>query len=385
MQRLHKIDLLSPRTSQYDVLHHFTRKLYEAFVRAGYSCRLLEKEEQLEIPKKDPPDLSIGFNGAPRNSSGQLFCDFLKVPHLACLVDPPYHFLYLYNSPFVITACDDRMGCRLLKTLGLQRTLFLPHAVEPELLQEKPLEPHFDVVMLATFIDFEKRRKEWRGKYPAPICKGMDSAAEMAFADPKVSFIAAFDLVMEGLHSSGKNFKEVNINEVLQDLEYYIKGRDRVELAKAVKAPLHLFGGSIDTLGWKDYFYGRKNIHVHSPVNYSQALQVMKRSRILLNPSFKNKEGAHERVFAGLASGALVVTTESQYLRDRFTENKELVYYRHPHLETVQGDIEKYLSDESLRQSIVEKGCLKIKEGETWDHRADTIAKELPKLAEWRY
>lgn len=384
MQRLHKIDLLVPRTSQYDVLHHFTRKLYEAFVRAGYSCRLLEKDAQLDIPKKDPPDLSIGFNGAPRNTAGQMFCDFLKVPHLACLVDPPYHFLYLYNSPYVITACDDRIGCRLLQTLGLERTLFLPHAVEPELLHEKPLESHFDVVMLATFIDFEKRRKDWRDKYPAPICKAMDSAAEMAFADPKISFIAAFDSVMEGLNRSGKTFKEINLNEVLQDLEYYIKGRDRVELAKAVKTPLHLFGGSIDGMGWKEYFDGRKNIHVHSPVNYSQALQVMKRSRILLNPSFKNKEGAHERVFAGLASGALVITTESQYLLDRFAEDQALVYYRHPHLESIQEDIEEYLSDESLRRSIVEKGCQKIAEGETWDHRVATIAQDLPLLADLR-
>ncbi|MCE5318838.1 MAG: glycosyltransferase, partial [Parachlamydia sp.] len=371
---------LFPRTSQYDVLHHFTRKLYEAFLRAGYSCRLLEKESQLEIPKKDPPDLSIGFNGAPRNSAGEMFCDFLKVPHLACLVDPPYHFLYLYNSPYVITACDDRMGCRLLQTLGVERNLFLPHAVEPELLQEGPQESHFDVIMLATFIDFEKRRKDWRNKYPTLICKAMDSAVEMAFSDPKISFIAAFDTVLEGVHRSGKAFKEVDLNEVLKDLEYYIKGRDRVELVKAVKTPLHLFGGTIDAIGWKDYFADQKNIYVHSPVNYSQALQIMKRSRILLNPSFKNKEGAHERVFAGLASGALVITTESQYLLDRFTEDQELVYYRHPHLESIQENIDKYLADETQRQSLVENGCKKIRQGETWDHRVAALAKELPPL-----
>src|SRR5437868_14229568 len=121
-----KIDFLLPRTSQYEVLHHFTRKFYEAFVRAGYQCRLLERDEQFTLPLRDPPQLSIGFNGAPRNSEGEMFCDLQGIPYLAYLVDPPYHFPYLFTSPNIIMSCDDRTGCQLLQTLGFERNLFLP-------------------------------------------------------------------------------------------------------------------------------------------------------------------------------------------------------------------------------------------------------------------
>jgi spore maturation protein CgeB len=379
---LRRIDLLMPSTSQYGVLHHFTQKLYEAFVRAGYTCRLLAKaEDQLEVPKRDPPDLSIGFNGAPRNKQGELFCDYLGVPHLACLVDPPYHFLYLFNSRNVIMACDDRIGCRLLQTLGFERHLFLPHAVEPELITERE-EAQFDLVLLATFIDFEKRRKEWRMKYPSLVCQSLDYAIEMAFSDPQISFIEAFDTVKENIHRKGGSaiFANISLNKLLQDLEAYIKGRDRVELVKAVKdAPLHIFGNSADLKGWKEYLR-QKNIHVHPSVSFQQALEIMKKSKILLNPSLKNREGAHERVFAGIAAGALVITSESLYLTERFKEGEELIYYRHPHLDTVNDAIEKYLADEPQRLSIVQKGRKKVMEGETWDQRVITLAKELPPL-----
>ena len=42
-----KIDVLMPSTSQYEVLHHFARKLYEAFVRQGAICRLLSGDERI--------------------------------------------------------------------------------------------------------------------------------------------------------------------------------------------------------------------------------------------------------------------------------------------------------------------------------------------------
>ena len=372
---LEKIDFLIPNQSQYEVLHHFIAKFYEAFVRAGYRCRIMSVAEHVRLPPTDNPHLTVGFNGVPKNKEGKLY---LRSPFLACLVDPPYHAFDIFKSPLVIASCDDRTGCRFLNTMGIDRHFFLPHAVEPELIQEPFEEPQFGLVMLATFIDFEKRLKEWREKYPAQVYKRMESAAEMTFADPNLSYITAFDQLMQ----DGKIPKQ-NLYEILMDLELYIKGRDRVQLAEAVEEePLHIFGNSVDPRGWKDYFGKKRNIKVHSAVNYSQAIQIMKTSKILLNPGLKNKEGAHERIFTGLAAGALVITSESQYLLERFEEGKELVYYRYPHLESINDDIAKYLSDESLRLSLVKKGRKKVQQGETWDQRVKTVEKELPPLLE---
>jgi len=40
-EKINRIDLFMPTVSQYEVLHHLTRKLYEALTRQGVNCRLL--------------------------------------------------------------------------------------------------------------------------------------------------------------------------------------------------------------------------------------------------------------------------------------------------------------------------------------------------------
>ena len=71
-------------------------------------------------------------------------------------------------------------------------------------------------------------------------------------------------------------------------------------------------------MDWKKYFEKQSNIIVHDAVPYAESLEIMKQSKIVLNSSIKNKFGAHERIFAGLASGALVLTNENIYLKEYF-------------------------------------------------------------------
>lgn len=361
------------RSSQYRALHHFTFKLHEAIQRAGFQSRLLENQEQYSILHTDPSDLIVGFNGVPRTNQKELLCDDLKIPYLSLLVDPPYRFFYLVQSPWTIIGCDDQFGCTLLQSLDFTRSIFLPHAVEPELSPLKDEEYLFEVVMLATFIDYEERRNQWKSKFPPSICKVMDDAIELTFSDPTVPFIAALDLAL--IEDQKKHptvpFEGVFLTEVLEELEIYIKGRDRINLLKAVPdCTVHLFGHTVDELDWKKYL-GTKhpNIAVHSSVSYAQALEIMKKSKILLNPSIKNKAGAHERVFTGLATGAQVVTYDSSYLRETFKDKQGLIFYSPSNLDSLNEQITFYLANEKERHQEVERGRKIVEKHHTWDHR----------------
>lgn len=369
------------RTSQYQVLHHFSSKIHEALLRAGFQSRLIE-ESDLHVLLSDLPDLALGFNGCPRSKS-ELLCDYLKIPYLSLLVDPPYRFFYLVKSPYTIIGCDDRYGCTFLQSLDFNRTIFAPHAVERELLfAEEKGDPIFDVAMLATFIDHEQRRKEWKSKFPAAICKVMDDAIDLTFSDPTLSFIAAFDqaIVEDQKKHPLVPFEGVNLTTVLEELEIYIKGRDRVELIKSVPdCTIHLFGNALDNLDWKK-FLGKShpNINVHGSVSFKQAIEIMKKTKVLLNPSLKNKNGAHERIFTGLASGAAVVTNESLYLRETFDNNQGLIFYPPSRLENVNEQVLLYLSNEKERRRQVEEGQRIVLNHHTWDQRVADIAAQIP-------
>lgn len=370
-----KVDCLLPSRSQYDVLHHFIRKLYEAFVRQGLICRLLGDEDRYAVPAEDPPHFTIGFNGALPGKRTGFACDELHIPHVSLLVDPPYHYTSLISSPYMIITCDDRSGCSMLKSWGFERTFFLPHAVEAELCTALEKEKVFDVALLATFFDIHKCKTEWMKVYPLELCKIMEESAETALTAP-YSFIDVFQKLVQ---TSGK-FANIHLGKVLSQVEKYLKGRDRILLAESISdAPLHIFGSALDLVGWKAYFGNRKsNVHVHGGITFESALNVMQQAKVVLNPSIKNKDGAHERFFTGTACGALVLTSESHYLREQFLEHQEIEYYRHGHPVAINS----YLSDDHARTAVVKRARDKIAVFHTWDSRAKEIMEHVPALIE---
>ncbi len=371
-----KIDVLLGKTSQYEVLPHFTLKLYEAFVRLGHACRLLNGDSFLEAISTSPPDFTIGFNGGPRDPDHLLYCEKFQIPHVSLLVDPPYSFLYLIESSYTMIGCDDKTGCTFLNNLQFENTFFLPHAVEPELCCHKNQKKDLDVVMLATFIDYENRWKEWKQKYPASVRRLMEQIVEKTFDEPKTSFITAFD---EAHKQTSSRFESKQLTEIFQDLELYIKGRNRAELAKTVpSSTLHIFGGTVDRSNWKSYL-GKKhpNIYVHNPVDYQQALEIIKRSKVILNPSLKNKEGAHERIFSGLACETLVITNESQYLRESFSDRQGIVFFDPARVKSLDHTINTYLTHEAVRSAEVKKGKQIVMKNHTWDHRVKVILEAI--------
>lgn len=377
-----KVDFLMVRKSQYEVLHYFTYKLFEAAKRAGLNCRLLHGDDIITVSQEDPPDLSVGFNGVPRNKDNQMICDLIRRPYLSLLVDPPYRFLYVTGSPYTMITCDDRFCCTLLNSLEFTRNFFLPHAVEPELSPDSQQEKIFDVVMLATFIDFKHLRESWKTKFHPVVRQVLEETAEYTFSEPTVSFIAAFNGILDIALQKHPHtlFEKSVINEALQDLELYIKGRDRYLLATAVKdVPLHIFGAAGETLTWKDYLgKNHPNIFPHAPVQYPQALNILKQAKILLNPNLKNKDGAHERIFAGIACGAAVITNQSAYISETLENGKDLLFYDHTDLNKVNTMVNDLLENESTREKLSANGRKKVMQHHTWDHRLEEILRQVP-------
>lgn len=364
-----KVDVLLPNRSQYEVLHHFATKLYEAFCRLGYDSRLLRKEEYTKLLFDDPPDVTMGFNGAPQNEEGDLLCDQAMVPHLSLLVDPPYRFLGLQSSPYVTIACDDRVCAEMFKSVLFPNYAFCPHAVEPELATDPSSARPYDVVFLGSFIDQDKHRHQWSEQFPKNVAETMVAAAELALQNDALHFMQAF-IALINEKKAVEHIEHFSLPDALQELELYVKACDRIKLIRSItSSEVHVFGSTVEDSNWKDLFAAQSNVIVHPAVNYGEALHIMQQSKIVLNSSVKSVYGAHERIFSGLNAGAAVLTSANPYLRDHFEDDVSILFYQHKELGLIDEKVVKMLAATQKRQSIAVAAQQLISKHHTWDRR----------------
>ena len=378
---------MPPNVSQYGVLHHFTKKFHEALLRLGVHSRILEAERNNPKPFlselfKEVPDCTLSFNGLLPDEEGRFFCDLIRIPHVAVTVDSPNGFFSLANSPYTIITAVDRNACDFYRGIKAPHVLFMPHGVEKNLnLKNEHEKRPYEVVMLSSVIDFEHIRQEWRKKYSAALCKVLDEAAEYALSDQKTPYVQAFVMTLDKHISQGANIdpRKIEFIELLDDLETYIRGKDRVELVKAIKsAKVDIFGSSAPTTTWKKQLgEGHSNIIIHDSVPYDQAIELMQKSKIILNSCAWIKNGTHERTLAGLAAGAAVITAENVYMNENFTDGSNIIFYRYNQWDKVDPLINNLLSDESRRNQIAHAGREQVMHHHTWDQRASVLIKEL--------
>ncbi len=382
-----RIDLfMPPNFSQYGVLHHFTQKLQEAFLRLGVNCRILEAQRSNPKPFltelfQDPPECTLSFNGLLPDEEGRFFCDLIRIPHVAYVVDSPNGFVSLVQSPFTIIASVDNQACEFFRGINGRNVLFMPHGVEKNLgLESQNQERPYDVLLLSSCIDYEQIRQQWQKQYSKGLSQVLDEAAEKALADVQISFVQAFVTSLDAFVAKGGEVdpNTVNFIELLDVLEMYTRGRARVEMVKAIRdAKVSIFGSPSATSSWQKQLGKQANVVIHDAVPYDQALELMQRSKIVLNSCAWIKYGVHERILASLACGALCITDDNLYLRENFSDGVNLGFYEYGKGEALNSLVNQYLSDENKRRQVVAAGREQVMHHHTWDHRAAALLKEL--------
>lgn len=371
--------------TQYGVLAAFSNELANALNRQGIRCRVLTAQHDnprlfLDQIFDEAPDVTLSFNGLLPDGEGRFFCDMINIPHVSFLVDSPNRFLTLVASPLSIITCIDPSFCKIFTDFGFANSFFLPHGIDKNL--SPPLEEDriYDVVMLATCIDYQKIRQGWSQKYDTPLCQVLEEAVADTLSGKSPSYLQAFSDALDKQVKGANpiNTLELPYEELLDDLEFYIRGLDRIELLKAIKdTTVHIFGSDDELLGDWEKALGpdHPSLILHPAVPYEEALELMKKAKIVLNSS--PTRSSHERIFAGLACGAAVLTNDNPYIRENFKDGEEILLFKTGEWDKVNETIRLYLNDEDKRHQLASKGRERVMRAHTWDHRAKTLIKEL--------
>lgn len=386
---VNRIDIFMPPISQYGVLPYLTNELHQAFVRQGVSCKLLVAERENPEPFlksifSDPPDCTFSLNGLLPDDAGHFFCDMIKIPHVACLTESFTEFSVLAQNKLNILTCPDAFGCHYFRGLGCDHSIFLPHGVSPNLKPDPSLQKKYDVLFVGSCIDYEYIREQWKKKYSKTIYEALENAQEIVLSDYSTNYIEALVQALNTVSQSEQlDTNSFNMLEMIQELELFIKGRDRVELIRAIKdAPVTVFGGAIGRDGWEHYLKGKKNVKIHSPIPFESMMEAMKMSKIVLNSSPASKNGAHERIFAALGTESFLLTSQNIFMDHHFVNGQDLAYYIHGEWSDANEMISFYLEHHTEREAAAKSGREKAMKDHTWDRRVQELLKQLPPLIE---
>lgn len=370
----------------YSSKRYFTDKLAEAFRRSGIEVKVIQwpsgpvPDYVLDTIRREKPNFTASFNQPAPLKDKSYFFENLKIPHLTLLLDPAIYEINLASSPYAIVSCVDRNDCQFFEAANFDRTFFLPHAVEREINYDPKVDRPYDVVFSGTCYDPDNLYAWWRAHHTPEVCKVIEEAIEIGLSDNKTSFMQA---VMQSLLSNHISPKDVDTLRIAYYVDFYMRGIERIELIRSIKdAHVHIFGAPSwreeqPIKSWEEYFKDQKNVTVHEAVDFSQSLEILKRSKICLNsmPMFKN--GSHERLFTSLGCGALLLTTDNLFVRDHFVDKEDLLLFQFGNLGNVNEMVNYYIHHEESKNKLVESGRKKVLENHTWDNRAKQIIKNI--------
>lgn len=387
--KLKKIDLFGPLTNQYGVIEHFTQEITKALNRHNIDANIIKVDRNdpkgfLDQILNNPPDCTLSFNGLLPDPEGRFLCDLINIPHVAYLTDAPKHYFPLVGSKKNIIACIDQDFSQTFTTVQFPNVLFLPHAVSRDLSPLETPEFLYDVAMFNSYIDYESIREEWQKKHGTALGAVLDEAAEWVLTDRDVPYMHAFFQVLDRHIKAGKPIDPSKLDHIdlLDKLEGYIGGRSRIELLKSVEdVKVDVFGTQKGKKDWKKYLGPKhKNIKIHESVPFLEVFEHMKRTKIILNSTPEIKRGLHERILAGIACGAAVLSLDTPFLSEIFHDEESLLLFSPQNWQEVNRKIQFYLHDEERRQQLVKTGREIVMRNHTWDQRAQTLILELPEI-----
>lgn len=358
--------------SSYSVLNYFSEKFAEALREEG-----AEVEHYIigNLPDNyTHPDLTVGFFPPNTAVNDLYFFDILKIPHVWFTVDAVEHFSHI-KSPFLTTSTRDDKSYGTLLKLGHKDPLLLYHAADKEIDYDDQDERPYPITLLGSTLKSHYAEEYLKALTPA-LKNIVKETKRRTFENPHLTYSEAFILACQSsTEFSLRDLKKTNLTYVLNTIELILRHDDRMALITSIKnIPIHIFGGiESEKEVWSSLLQNQTNLIFHEKVDFVDAIEVMKKSKILINSIPTINYGGHERLFYALMAGALPLTTASPFIEHNFKDQESVLTYKPLEWDKAEAKIQYYLDNEPARKEVVERGRKIVLENHTWNHRARTL------------
>ena len=372
--------------SQYDAISCFMNDLADGFRQLG--CRV----DILGGITKDALDRTIYFEEYDVVLS---FFGITSVLYDAINRNPnTLFFLFLVDHPYyrydwlaeqhrnLIVSCIDRNHCNFLQKYykNIDAVQFVPHGGN---LSEKPPKPFADREIDVAFFGTCSASNEYKSivdQMSEDIMKIMDATIARVMQG---ECIPAEEILIQELRSGGIELSEAQLLElfvVLAFADTYIRAKQREKLILYLAKSgleVHVYGN-----GWeKDELAQYENIKRHGAVSYTEALDIMTNTKIVINKMPLFLDGSHERVFTAMLNGAVCCTDESGYWKQEFIDGESICFYDFQDLDNLENIIKELLLNLDKAGKIAQNGYDIAIHKHQWKNRAEQILEICNKVS----
>ncbi len=380
-------------TGGIDMQDIYSHELMKEFERMGFAVLKMENQELQRslmalstFMEKNPVLAVITFNNLMMRleiTKGKRLWDQLRVPVINILTDHPFCYPEEMKAAGAgdIVICIDRNHMSYLQRFypNIQTCGFLAHGGKNLREVPKRIADRSIPVMYAgrlPRVNINKILPDF-SKYPFDAEGVCQEALECLLADPSV---LPEDAIEQTLLRRGERVDDERLAELISEFRYvdllavsHFREKTICALAEA-GIPVTIFGTGWETCDWIHL----PNVDYRGQVSADEIMRAMQDAKIVLNTMTSGRDGAHDRIFNGMLSGAVVATDSSVYLREVFSEEEALIFEL-TELDQLPDRIKALLADEEKMQRMADLGCEKTLRHHTWEERAHELYEGLLK------
>ena len=321
--------------------------------------------------------LSIhGYAFDLQTSDGQSIYDCFQIPFLAVSIDNPmvYHGSIKHESRFTFWGLYDRADLDYAsKYINPNKNYFFaPNAGFCPVASPIPFHARdYDITFCGTLWDPEAVKNHWKNfnKTSQALC---ESVVELLLSDNRKSLMEALEEALRYYGVISLSSVGGSCHNLINIVSTYVRGYRRTALLKELAQAglkIHCFGHK-ETLGR----INNPNLVIHDYLPARKYLEVLGRSKIVLNTTPNGKHSITERMLSTMMNGAVAATDTNDYIEQCFTD-RCIIGFSHKDYKTLADKLSYLLASPQKLEEIARNGEDAAKKSHTVRHRAaDLIA-----------
>jgi len=384
--------LLLKGQSQYGSLRLHIDQLAAALRALGEDVRVVDLMHPLGTAAfvraivVDGADCVFAFSGVFGQEYGGVY-NKLGITYASLYVDNPVHHLPRLQPPESAYAAFflDRTHQALMQALdeggAFAHLGFLPPgantlAAPVDVSREAYGERDIPILFSGTYRGEPPRT--WLDM-PTAVCNLLSAVAERMTADGSLWIGAALRDALEAADIRLTLEFLRSVAPALGPVQLFAEAYHRNAFLDVIGAA----GVAIQTVGngWAPLCERYPSFSYLGEGSFEETLELLRRTRVVINVNNGFVSGGHERVFAAMAAGAAVFSETSLLYDEVFVDGEDIVTFKTPARPEVAARLEHLAGDLDFGARVAANGYAKTRAHHMWTNRATEIVEVVRRLS----